>query len=66
MATKRPARITDRERLDWLNKNGDCLTKGLIWGWRIYSKRGALRTGKTPRQAIDAAIRSERSKKHAK
>jgi len=72
------ARITDKERLDWLTRNPGGLdwltrnpggmkamlmTKGwLLWTWA--APREFL--GATPRAAIDAAIKAEPKPKEAK
>lgn len=51
---KQKKRITDKDRLDWLNRWAK--RKGLAFSWGTDVKRGV-------RAAIDAAIRAERGSK---
>ena len=57
-------KITDKQRLDWLNKQrGDIYFNGPMFPYfacfRKYPENEVGR-GKTPRAAIDAAIKAER------
>lgn len=62
---KRKTRITDEMRLDWLD---DCGAWGLRfvemrhakWRWSLDMGEGWTPGRKTPRAAIDAAIRASR------
>ena len=61
-------KLTDKERLDWLTLRGVRLTHGPI-GWGLQYEMNEEddfvqgHTHKTPRAAIDAAIRAERKSK---
>lgn len=61
-----PKRITDKERLDWITRKAwgvehTCYqTKRGKWWCNVGSDEDGY--GETPRQAIDAAMKSERRK----
>jgi hypothetical protein len=64
-------KITDKMRLDWLNKITISSRNSVLWpefggkGVRLYPRQGELNptfSAKTLRQAIDAAIRAGRNK----
>ena len=53
-------RITDKQRLDWLIKDGKFnSTLEKDW-WVAYDKQGIQHGRRYPRAAIDAAIRTEK------
>ena len=60
-----PDEITDTERLKWIIENG--LSVLPFWGgYRVYREGGeSIRefVAKTPREAIDAAMKAEQEKK---
>ena len=68
-------KIADKMRLDWLNKQGHDLKRNMFWPkvWTVEPQpiipgdiQRVLAKGKTPRQAIDAAIRAEQKSQDAK
>ena len=57
-------KITDKQRLDWLTKNKQELVPLAFAAWHVTGNvYPAGHYGKSPRQAIDAAIKAERSKR---
>jgi len=55
---------TDKERLDWLTKNGGILRASVSSAYRyVCIGGGEIAYGDTPRQAIDAAMKAERTRK---
>lgn len=60
------AKITDKMRLDFLR---DSKTGVEYLNWRdswVWSKFSTVKRKQTPRAAIDAALKSERGRRHAK
>ena len=61
------ARITDKERLDWLWHKAQKALWPTSTGWMVFNVHDMNRGPKanTPRAAIDAAIKAERKPKEA-
>lgn len=65
----KPEKITDKMRLDWLTKEGQFLRLDTLYIepiWTLDSYYNKTVFGKTPRQAIDAAIKAERDSRKGK
>lgn len=61
MKVKAKRKISDKKRLDWMIENkAAVMSKETIYGYKMYWVTGfyAMYDFKTPRQAIDAAMRS--------
>jgi hypothetical protein len=62
------ARITDKERLDWLTAHGIRTEIEMDGGWAttyVHKERVPVQHASSLRKSIDAAIRAERKPKEA-
>lgn len=56
---KKAARMTDKQRLDWLEFTNVCLAFDIkVYRWKTLELGIFSRGFKTPRQAIDSAMRA--------